>query len=128
MARTALFLMLLHDESCGSKESHRVVLVALDPPILFLTPLCGNCTSVLYVVQAIRIAVMQTTTAVTHYYNDQLKVDMEREDRISSGEITRAQAEKEDEAWQEVSCTLVFGSILWCCSCSCSERVLLMAE
>lgn len=45
---------------------------------------------------------MQSTTVVTNYYNDQLKEDMEREDRIQKGEITRAQANKEDDEWQEV--------------------------
>jgi hypothetical protein len=45
---------------------------------------------------------MQSTTVVTTYYNDQLKNDIEQEERILSGEITRAEAEREDEEWQEV--------------------------
>ena len=57
----------------------------------------------LFVKNTVRVVVMQTTTSVTQYYNDQLKEDMEREERIQRGEITRAQANKDDEEWQEVS-------------------------
>lgn len=56
----------------------------------------------LLIKNSIRVIVMQSTTVVTNYYNDQLKEDMEREDRIQKGEITRAQANKEDDEWQEV--------------------------
>jgi hypothetical protein len=52
--------------------------------------------------QAFRIAVMQSTTVLTNYYNDQLKQDIEREERIAKGQLTRKQAEREEEAWQEV--------------------------
>lgn len=46
---------------------------------------------------------VQFSTIVTNYYNDQLKEDMKREEKIEKGEMTRAQAVKEDEEWQEVS-------------------------
>ena len=45
---------------------------------------------------------VQFSTIVTNYYNDQLKEDMKREEKIENGEMTRAQAIKEDEEWQEV--------------------------
>jgi len=57
----------------------------------------------LFIKNTIRVVVMQSTTVVTNYYNDQLKQDMEREERVQKGEITRAQANKEDDEWQEVS-------------------------
>ena len=57
----------------------------------------------LFIKNTVRIVVMQSTNVVTTYYNDQLKQDMEREERIQRREITRAQANKEDEEWQEVS-------------------------
>lgn len=47
---------------------------------------------------------MQATTVITTYYNDQLKLDIEREERILSGEIARVEADREDEEWQEVRC------------------------
>lgn len=50
----------------------------------------------------LRISIMQMTTVVTNYYNDQLKNDIEREDRIATDKITRQQAELEDEEWQAV--------------------------
>ena len=49
---------------------------------------------------------MQSTTVLTNYYNDQLKQDIEREERFAAGTITRKQAEREEEAWQEVRVTL----------------------
>jgi hypothetical protein len=49
-----------------------------------------------------RIAVMQTTTVITNYYNDQLKNDIDREERVLEGKITRQQADREEEEWQEV--------------------------
>jgi hypothetical protein len=58
---------------------------------------------------------MQCTNVVTTYYNEQLKQDMEREERIQKGEITRAQANKEDEEWQEVS--------VGCCFCRKNDAV-----
>jgi len=61
-----------------------------------------------FVKNTVRIVVMQSTTVVTTYFNDQLKEDTEREERIQKGDITRAQANKEDEEWQEVS-----GTNLW---------------
>ena len=63
----------------------------------------------LFVKSTVRVVVMQCTNVVTTYYNEQLKQDMEREERIQKGEITRAQANKEDEEWQEVS--------VGCCFC-----------
>jgi hypothetical protein len=45
---------------------------------------------------------MQSTTVITNYYNDQLKNDIEREDRILRGEITKKEADREEGEWQEV--------------------------
>jgi hypothetical protein len=50
----------------------------------------------------IRITVIQSSTVVTNYYNDLIKLDMERDERVASGEITREQAERESDEWQEV--------------------------
>jgi hypothetical protein len=52
--------------------------------------------------KAFRIAVVQGTTVITNYYNDQLKCDIEREERVAQGNITRQQADREDKEWQEV--------------------------
>ena len=71
----------------------------------------------LFVKNTIRIVVMRSTTVVTHYYNDQLKEDMDREERIQRGEITRAQANREDEEWQEVSTVVFVPSHGWTDAC-----------
>jgi hypothetical protein len=49
---------------------------------------------------------MQSTTVITNYYNDQLKNDIEREERVLQGAITREQADREEEEWQEVCLVL----------------------
>ena len=46
---------------------------------------------------------MQSTTVITNYYNDQLKYDIEREERVVKGQITRQEADREEKEWQEVS-------------------------
>jgi hypothetical protein len=71
-----------------------------------------SCLSIVPYVQAFRIAVMQSTTVLTNYYNDQLKQDIEREERVAAGTLTRKQAEREEEAWQEV-CSMNFDK--YCC-------------
>jgi hypothetical protein len=50
----------------------------------------------------IRITVIQSSSVVTNYYNDLIKLDMERDERVATGEITREQAERESDEWQEV--------------------------
>lgn len=45
---------------------------------------------------------MQSTTVITNYYNDQLKYDIEREERVLHGKITRQEADREEAEWQEV--------------------------
>ena len=45
---------------------------------------------------------MQTTTVITNYYNDQLKYDIEREEKVIQGKITRQEADREEKEWQEV--------------------------
>ena len=57
--------------------------------------------------QGFRIAVMQSTTVITNYYNDQLKYDIEREERVLQGKITRQEADREEEEWQEVSSFII---------------------
>jgi hypothetical protein len=46
---------------------------------------------------------MQSTTMFTNFYSDQLKADIEREERVERKEITRRQADREEEEWMEVS-------------------------
>jgi hypothetical protein len=46
---------------------------------------------------------MQSTTVITNYYNDQLKYDIEREEKVIQGKLTRQEADREEEEWQEVS-------------------------
>ena len=46
---------------------------------------------------------MQSTTVITNYYNDQLKYDIEREEKVLQGKLTRQEADREEEEWQEVS-------------------------
>ena len=46
---------------------------------------------------------MQSTTVITNYYNEQLKYDIEREERVVKGQITRQEADREEKEWQEVS-------------------------
>lgn len=46
---------------------------------------------------------MQSTTVITNYYNDQLKYDIEREERVLQEKITRQEADREEKEWQEVS-------------------------
>ena len=46
---------------------------------------------------------MQFSTVFSNYYSDQLQEDIQREERIRAGEITRSQANKDDEEWQDVS-------------------------
>ena len=72
-----------------------------------------------FVKNTVRICVMQSTTVVTTYFNDQLKEDTEREERIQKGDITRALANKEDEEWQEVSGA---GGCLFCWLVGCWIR------
>ena len=45
---------------------------------------------------------MQSTTVITNYYNDQLKYDIEREEKVMQGKLTRQEADREEEEWQEV--------------------------
>ena len=45
---------------------------------------------------------MQSTTVITNYYNDQLKYDIEREEKVIQGKLTRQEADREEEEWQEV--------------------------
>jgi hypothetical protein len=52
--------------------------------------------------QAVRIVFMQSTTMFTNFYSDQLKADIEREERVEKKEITRRQADREEEEWMEV--------------------------
>lgn len=49
-----------------------------------------------------RIVFMQSTTMFTNFYSDQLKADIEREERVEKKEITRRQADREEEEWMEV--------------------------
>lgn len=53
---------------------------------------------------------MQSTTVITNYYNDQLKYDIEREEKVIQGKITRQEADREEEEWQEVSSFIVKGN------------------
>jgi hypothetical protein len=46
---------------------------------------------------------MQSTTVITNYYNDQLKYDIEREEKVIQGKLTRQEADREEKEWQEVS-------------------------
>jgi hypothetical protein len=50
----------------------------------------------------IRITFIQSSNVFTSYYTDLLKLDMEREEKVAAGELTREQAEQESEEWQEV--------------------------
>jgi len=70
--------------------------------LLFIVLTCSRMPTFI-LLQVVRITVMQSTSVITHYYSDQLKEDMKREERIDNGEITRQEAEREDEEWQEVS-------------------------
>ena len=45
---------------------------------------------------------MQSTTVVTNYYSNQLKIDTEREERILLADLTRVEAVREDAEWQQV--------------------------
>lgn len=50
---------------------------------------------------------MQSTTVITNYYNDQLKYDIEREEKVLQGKITRQEADREEKEWQEVSLSIL---------------------
>jgi hypothetical protein len=76
--------------------------------LIFVAAILHCCRVVIFrsrfflAVQTIRIVVTQSATVVSNYYNDQLKEDIAREERIQNGKITRKQADKEDEEWSEV--------------------------
>jgi len=46
---------------------------------------------------------MQGTQVVTHYFNDQLKEDLRRDEMVEKGKLTNYEAEKQADAWAEVS-------------------------
>jgi hypothetical protein len=72
---------------------------------------------------------MQSTTVVTNYYNDQLKLDIEREEKVLSGIMTREQADREESEWQEVRTSVALGMIYpWSRSIHVRVRVLFCVD
>ena len=52
--------------------------------------------------QAFRIAFTQSTTVITNYFNDQLKNEIDRGEKVLNGTMTRDQADREEEKWRQV--------------------------
>jgi hypothetical protein len=50
-----------------------------------------------------RVVLMQTTQVMSHYFNDQLKAGLERDELVRKKEMSPEEAEKEEEEWVEVS-------------------------
>lgn len=59
----------------------------------------------------VKICVVQYSTVMTNYLNDQLKEDLEREERVQSGELKRQDAVRESNEWQEVGTCMRFLAI-----------------
>jgi len=53
-------------------------------------------------IQTVRVLVVQSTHLATHYLNDQLKEEMEKDKLVDKKEMTQAEADEELELWQEV--------------------------
>jgi hypothetical protein len=68
----------------------------------------------------IRVVIMQGTQVATHYLKDQLAADLERDDLVSRGKMTREAAEAQAEEWAEVrlfviaSLCYIVGWYVWC--------------
>jgi hypothetical protein len=50
----------------------------------------------------VRICIVQYTTVMSNYLNDQLQADLERDGRVQRGELTPSDASREASEWQEV--------------------------
>jgi hypothetical protein len=52
--------------------------------------------------QTIRVAVMQGTQVATQYLNDQLKEDLDRDELVARGKVSRHDADADGNEWAEV--------------------------
>jgi hypothetical protein len=52
--------------------------------------------------QTIRVAVMQGTQVATQYLNDQLKDDLDRDELVARGKVSRHDADADGVEWAEV--------------------------
>jgi hypothetical protein len=50
----------------------------------------------------VKICIVQYTTVMSNYLNDQLQADLERDERVKSGELAGPDALREANEWQEV--------------------------
>jgi hypothetical protein len=70
----------------------------------------------------VKICVVQYTTVMSNYLNDQLQADLERDERVKSGELAAQDALREANEWQEVRQCHVYDGMYSCmlfCLTSC---------
>jgi hypothetical protein len=63
--------------------------------------------------QTIRTTVSHSMLVISSYMNDQLRVELQRDELVGQGRMTQEQADQESEEWIQVSVLVVYFVVVW---------------